>query len=38
MNYNNHAQDRIKTCKEHDNFFHIQPPPQQVVEQAGISR
>jgi len=38
MNYNNRAQDRIKTCKEHDNFFHVQPPPQQVVEQAGISR
>ena len=38
MNYNNRSQDRIKTCKEHDNFFHVQPPPQQVVEQAGISR
>jgi len=36
MNYNNRAQNRIKTCREHDNFFQVQPPPQQVVDQAGI--
>lgn len=36
MNYNNRAQDRIKTCREHDNFFNVQPPPPQVVEQAGV--
>ena len=35
MNYNNRAQDRIKTCREHDNFFNVQPPPPQVVERAG---
>lgn len=38
MNYNNRAQDRIKTCREHDNFFNVQPPPRHVVEQAGIAR
>lgn len=38
MNYNNRAQDRIKTCREHDNFVNVQPPPQDVVEQAGIAR
>jgi len=37
MNYNNRAQNRIKTCNEHDNFFNVQPPPPQVVEKAGIS-
>lgn len=37
MNYNNRAQDRIKTCREHDNFFNVQPPPQSVVERAGRS-
>jgi len=35
MNYNNRAQDRAKTCREHDNFFNIQPPPAEVVGQAG---
>ena len=38
MNYNNRAQDRIKTCREHDSFFNVQPPPQQVVEQAEQHR
>jgi len=37
MNYNNRAQNRIKTCREHDNFFNVQPPPKSVVERAGIS-
>ena len=37
MNYNNRAQDRIKTCQEHDNFFNVQPPPQHVLDRAGIS-
>ena len=36
MNYNNRAQNRIKTCREHDNFFQVQSPPQQVVDKAGI--
>ncbi|HOD84669.1 MAG: hypothetical protein BWX88_01529 [Planctomycetes bacterium ADurb.Bin126] len=35
MNYNNRAQDRIKTCNEHDNYFNVKPPPKNVVEQAG---
>ncbi len=35
MNYNNRAQDRIKTCNEHDNYFNVKPPPKDVVEQAG---
>jgi hypothetical protein len=38
MNYNNRAQDRIKTCREHGNFFHVQPPPQAVVDRAGIAK
>ena len=38
MNYNNRAQDRIKTCREHDNFFNVQPPPRQIVEKAGIQK
>ncbi|MCY3021134.1 MAG: right-handed parallel beta-helix repeat-containing protein, partial [Planctomycetota bacterium] len=25
MNYNNRAQNRIKTCNEHDNFFNVRP-------------
>lgn len=37
MNYNNRAQDRIRTCREHDNFFDLQPPPPAVVGQAGIA-
>ncbi len=39
MNYNNRAQDRIKACNEHDNFFGIQPGepgfPEEVVKKAG---
>jgi hypothetical protein len=38
MNYNNRAQDRIKTCKEHDNFFGVQSPPPHVVDRAGPAR
>jgi len=40
MNYNNHAQDRIKTCKEHDNFFSVKPGAsgtlQIVIDAAGL--
>ena len=37
MNYNNRVQDRIKTCPEHGNYFDLQPPPPQLVAQAGIA-
>ena len=42
MNYNNRAQGRNATCREHDNFFNVVPgkqsPPaiKNLVEQAGI--
>jgi len=39
MNYNNRAQDRIATCKEHDNYFDVYPReagfPQDIAETAG---
>jgi hypothetical protein len=39
MTYNNHAQSRIDTCNEHDNYFDIGPDtndfPDTVVEAAG---
>jgi len=39
MNYNNRAQDRVATCKEHDNYFNVPPGeagfPQDVAEAAG---
>jgi hypothetical protein len=36
MNYNNRAQDRIATCKEHDNFFgdEFAKPPAELPEAA----
>jgi hypothetical protein len=40
MNYNNHAQDRISTINEHDNWFGIGPGdegfPSEVAEAAGL--
>lgn len=40
MNYNNRAQDRIRTCQEHDNFFDVAPDaagfPKDVADQAGL--
>jgi len=40
MNYNNKAQDRHKTCNEHDNFFDVKPGqdgfPQKVADEAGL--
>jgi hypothetical protein len=40
MNYNNKAQDRIKTCNEHDNYFGVKPGdpgfPGAVAENAGL--
>jgi hypothetical protein len=38
MNFNNRAQDRIKTCREHGNFFNVQPAPPKIVENAGITK
>ncbi len=42
MNYNNHAQDRIATCSEHDNYFDVAPTDTEaardVAEQAGLER
>jgi len=40
MNYNNRRQNRIDTCKEHDNFFDIKPDsarfPKAIAEEAGL--
>jgi hypothetical protein len=38
MNYNNRAQDRIKTCNEHDNYFKVSADkaPPEVIEKAGL--
>jgi hypothetical protein len=37
MHYNNHAQDRKATCKEHDNFFGSRPDAaNSVVDKAGL--
>ncbi len=40
MNYNNKAQNRIATCKEHDNSFGAKPGeanfPQSVADAAGL--
>jgi hypothetical protein len=40
MNYNNRSQDRIKTCREHDNHFGVKPGdagfPQAVADSAGL--
>jgi hypothetical protein len=40
MNYNNHRQDRIQTCNEHDNHFDVPPDskdfPKEIAEAAGI--
>jgi len=40
MNYNNKAQNRIATCKEHDNSFGAKPGeanfPQSVTDSAGL--
>jgi len=40
MNYNNHAQDRVATCNEHDNHFDVAPGdpafPADVAAQAGL--
>jgi hypothetical protein len=40
MNYNNHAQNRIATCQEHDNFFGPVPGdagfPEAVANTAGL--
>jgi parallel beta helix pectate lyase-like protein/glycosyl hydrolase family 141 len=40
MNYNNRRQSRIDTCKEHDNFFDVEPGsarfPKAIVDQAGL--
>ncbi len=42
MNYNNHNQDRISTCFEHDNFFDSAPGPpeypKEIAEHAGVER
>lgn len=34
MNYNNRSQNRIATCKEHDNFFGVASPT--VADKAGL--
>jgi hypothetical protein len=40
MNYNNRAQNRMATCKEHGNWFGVEPGdprfPRQVAERAGL--
>jgi hypothetical protein len=40
MNYNNHAQDRIKTCREHGNWSGVAPGeagyPAAVAQKAGL--
>lgn len=40
MNYNNRVQNRILTCKEHDNFFNVKPGdvnfPVAIAERAGL--
>jgi len=37
MNYNNGAQNRKATCKEHDNFFGMKPDQARpIVEKAGL--
>lgn len=40
MNYNNHNQNRIATCHEHDNYFDIKPGnpnfPKEIADQAGL--
>ena len=40
MNYNNRSQDRIKTCREHDNHFGVKSGdagfPQAVADGAGL--
>ena len=40
MNYNNHAQERIATCDEHDNHFDVPPGdpafPAEVAARAGL--
>ena len=40
MNYNNRAQNRIATCKEHDNFFvpgsKAAEKAKPIPEQAGL--
>jgi hypothetical protein len=40
INYNNRAQNRLATCKEHGNWFGVEPGdakfPRQVAEHAGL--
>ena len=37
MNYNNAAQNRKATCKEHDNFFGVEPEKaKSVIEKVGL--
>jgi hypothetical protein len=37
MNYNNRAQNRKATCKEHDNFFGSRPDAAKpIAEKAGL--
>ncbi len=42
MNYNNRCQNRIETCREHDNFFGIAPGeegfPEAIAQRAGIEK
>jgi hypothetical protein len=41
MNYNNRNQNRIATCKEHDNWFKdapdSSPEVEKVIEKAGLT-
>jgi hypothetical protein len=37
VSYNNKAQDRLATCKEHDNFLGKNPPEAKpIIEKAGL--
>jgi hypothetical protein len=40
MNYNNRRQNRVDTCKEHGNFFDVDPAkadfPKTIAERAGL--
>jgi hypothetical protein len=40
MNYNNRRQNRIDTCKEHNNFFNVEPGsaafPKEIADRAGL--
>ncbi len=42
MNYNNRSQDRIATCKEHDNQFGVPPdktgPAKTIADRAGLQK